>query len=74
MISIHKLLETQSDNEWIYENLEPRRLRIQGFFSFFPAHAGVIPGLGQLMRGEICFSRTRGGNPCRSAKIPFQKE
>lgn len=76
--------KTLNHEGWEYKDLLVFFLHTRGwsssqsfldpYASAFPAHAGVIPGLDQLMRGEICFSRTRGGNPCRSAKIPFQKE
>ena len=36
---------------------------LRAFFSLFPAHAGVIPPLGNIVNSNGTFPRTRGGDP-----------
>ena len=40
-------------------------------FSLFPAHAGVIPGVGALVGAGIAFPRTRGGDPGEGQRFDF---
>ena len=39
---------------------------LRDLFSLFPAYAGVIPVLSEMMTSQIAFPRIRGGDPQKS--------